>query len=224
MNRQLFVIAAVLTLLGFRASVMAQRVAITGVVHDESGAALPGVTITATRGDTTVTAVTAADGSFSVSVDAGSYDVVASLRDFVTARIRVTVQVGQAQSVDLRLARSISRAPALRRLPPPPPPPPPAPAPPTAAPPTARGRQPHRIPVPPLATVVRQRTRQSPFSLPRIATKEPRRRCRMGPIGRATALCISDRSTSMCRGSIVRAMSNGRCGGGCGARIPTRIS
>src|SRR5215475_9914373 len=101
MNRQLFVIAAVLTLLGFRASVMAQRVAITGVVHDESGAALPGVTITATRGDTTVTAVTAADGSFSVSVDAGSYDVVASLRDFVTARIRVTVQVGQAQSVDL---------------------------------------------------------------------------------------------------------------------------
>jgi esterase/lipase superfamily enzyme len=130
MNRPLIAIAAVvLTLLSMHAILTAQRTAITGVVRDESGDGLSGVTLTITHGNLTLTAVTAASGAFALTLpEGGDYDIRASLAGFVTARVRVTVQTGQTQSADLRLVlptlRAAPAAPDLPKTSPSPPPPP----------------------------------------------------------------------------------------------------
>src|SRR5262245_53019342 len=63
---------------------------LVGKVQDKDGAALPGVTITATQADTGLTrnTVTEADGSFRLpSLPIGSYTITAELNGFATVTV-----------------------------------------------------------------------------------------------------------------------------------------
>lgn len=66
------------------ASAAADEGRIAGVVKDATGAALPGATVTVTNQSTSavLTAVTGADGSYSIAVPAGTYSVAVSMRGF----------------------------------------------------------------------------------------------------------------------------------------------
>jgi hypothetical protein len=80
-----------------------------GRVLDSTNAPLPGVTVEVTQGGTTQTAVTAADGTFSVSVAAGTYDVSFHLLNFATSvRRGVVVAPGAAAQADVTLYLSSS--------------------------------------------------------------------------------------------------------------------
>lgn len=73
---------------------------VKGVVNDESGAALPGATVTLTGPGPVRTAITAGDGSYTFSnLAAGTYKLAASLTGFGTATQDVTVGAGAAVSV-----------------------------------------------------------------------------------------------------------------------------
>lgn len=98
-------------LLGLAATAGAQtfRGSIAGRVVDESGAVLPGVTITATHDATGVarTTVTSGTGDFSVpDVQLGLYTVEAALEGFQTVRTKVEVSVSRVASIELRLGIS----------------------------------------------------------------------------------------------------------------------
>jgi Ca-activated chloride channel family protein len=64
---------------------------ITGTVTDESGAALPGVTVTLSGPAITRTLTTDAQGRFSCDLPPGRYTLSASLTGFATAQIQLTV-------------------------------------------------------------------------------------------------------------------------------------
>jgi len=79
---------------------------ISGTVHDQSDAVVPGASITirhlATGVERHVTS--GADGTFSApSLAAGGYTVVAELPGFRTQRIEVTVATGRVVTVDMRM-------------------------------------------------------------------------------------------------------------------------
>jgi hypothetical protein len=103
-----WLLGVILTLLS--APVMAQGVqtTIVGLVRDDSGGVMPGVTIVVTNRATGVarTTVTGADGNYSVtSIVPGEYDVTAELSGFKTARREeVPVQSDTTVRVDFTLA------------------------------------------------------------------------------------------------------------------------
>ena len=80
---------------------------ITGVVTDESGAVVPGVTVEATNTDTnqTRTAVTGPDGFYTFPLlQPGPYTIRATLQGFrTTLREGVRVTVESTARVDLRM-------------------------------------------------------------------------------------------------------------------------
>ncbi len=82
--------------------------AIAGVVSDESGAVMPGVTVDITNVATgqTRTATTGGDGYYSVpQVQPGSYTVKATLSGFKeVTRTGISVSVGDTSRVDIKLA------------------------------------------------------------------------------------------------------------------------
>jgi hypothetical protein len=85
------------------------RGAISGRVADQSGAVLPGVSVTATNDATGVarTTTTAATGDFSVpDLQLGVYTVEASLQGFQTVRTKIEVSVSQVASVELKMGLS----------------------------------------------------------------------------------------------------------------------
>ena len=80
---------------------------ILGTLVDESGGALPGVTVTVTSTDTGAvrTVVSDTDGTYVVTnLGRGSYTVLAELSGFAPQNRTVTLGVGQVETVDLRLA------------------------------------------------------------------------------------------------------------------------
>jgi iron complex outermembrane receptor protein len=80
---------------------------ITGVVRDASGAAVPGATVTVTNDKTgaTQSAVSGADGSYSVSgLAAGGYTVEVRLRGFGDSKQKVQVVAGAGLAADFSLA------------------------------------------------------------------------------------------------------------------------
>ena len=95
--------------LGLQAVAYAQTGAasITGLVTDQSGAAVPGVTVTAINQSTSVeyTAVTNATGSYDIlSVPVGRYVVKAALTGFKTAATRpITLEAKQIARLDLKM-------------------------------------------------------------------------------------------------------------------------
>ena len=95
--------------LGLQAVAYAQTGAasITGLVTDQSGAAVPGVTVVATNQATNVeyTAVTNATGSYDIlSVPVGRYVVKAALSGFKTTSTRpITLEAKQIARIDLKM-------------------------------------------------------------------------------------------------------------------------
>jgi hypothetical protein len=85
------------------------RGAISGRVADQSGAVLPGVSVTATNDATGVsrTTTTSATGDFSVpDLQLGIYTVEATLQGFQTVRTKIEVSVSQVASVELKMGLS----------------------------------------------------------------------------------------------------------------------
>jgi hypothetical protein len=85
------------------------RGAISGRVADQSGAVLPGVSVTATNDATSVsrTTTTSATGDFSVpDLQLGMYTVEATLQGFQTVRTKIEVSVSQVASVELKMGLS----------------------------------------------------------------------------------------------------------------------
>ncbi|HEX2452892.1 MAG TPA: carboxypeptidase regulatory-like domain-containing protein [Vicinamibacterales bacterium] len=110
MRRTLFGMLAVAVMLGWLAVPLAYAQAtgtIAGLVTDESGAVLPGVTIEVTSGATgqTRSAISGADGFFSVPLlQPGPYAVKGTLQGFRTfIREGITVTVESTSRVDMKL-------------------------------------------------------------------------------------------------------------------------
>lgn len=79
---------------------------LTGIVADESGGAVPGLTVTATNQDTNVpyTGVTNEAGNYVITgVPIGSYLIVAELQGFKGVQSRVRLAAGQTARVDFTL-------------------------------------------------------------------------------------------------------------------------
>ncbi|MBI3932272.1 MAG: TonB-dependent receptor [Acidobacteria bacterium] len=97
-------LAAALAFL-FTTPVFAQEGKVTGKVLDNTGGALPGVTVTITEaGGTVKTAITGGDGSYAIPAPAGVYTVAAELLGFRKGLQRgVTVTAGASAAVDFTL-------------------------------------------------------------------------------------------------------------------------
>jgi Carboxypeptidase regulatory-like domain len=125
----------VLLLLIAVTAVEGQTGRITGRVLDNSGAPIPGVTITVVVGRQPRSTVTDDEGRFSIPVPSGVYTVTAEMRGFATFRQpNVRVVQGQSASLTISIDTPILTAPPPpptggRRAPPPEPPPPPPPPP-----------------------------------------------------------------------------------------------
>ena len=79
---------------------------IAGVITDNSGGALPGVTVTITNtaNGRVQTVITSDEGRYrAVALQPGPYQVMAELQGFATIRRAITLVVGSEQSLDLSL-------------------------------------------------------------------------------------------------------------------------
>jgi outer membrane receptor for ferric coprogen and ferric-rhodotorulic acid len=83
---------------------------ITGVVRDATGAGLPGVIVTVTNQTTkdSRTASTASDGSYSVSLPPGVYEVTASVPSFRKATQTIEVAGGPSKQLDFTLDAALA--------------------------------------------------------------------------------------------------------------------
>src|SRR5215211_3953746 len=101
-------LAVVVALILGGTSAWAQATAgITGTARDESGAVLPGVTITVTQTDTGLTRTTASNetGSYSLpNLPVGPYRVEAALQGFRTYTQTIVLQVNSAPVINPTLA------------------------------------------------------------------------------------------------------------------------
>ena len=105
-SRVLAALGMALLLFPLAASAQTETGRVTGVVVDQTGGVLPGVTVTLTQTATgTVrTAVTDTTGRFAIpNVQPGPYQVKFEMAGFTTQTAQVTVTVGSAVSVDANL-------------------------------------------------------------------------------------------------------------------------
>jgi len=104
------VVALVALTCGAPAWAQAPEGKISGVVRDATGAGVPGVAVTATNQATKAsqTATTGADGSYSLSVPAGSYDVTASIAGFRRVAQVVEVAGDAAKPLDFSLEAQVT--------------------------------------------------------------------------------------------------------------------
>src|SRR5580658_4302284 len=83
---------------------------LSGVVTDQAGAAVPGVSVTIKNDDTGATRTSATDGGGRYQesgLPAGRYDIRASKREFGDeTRTGVTLTAGQEAAVDIKMHRS----------------------------------------------------------------------------------------------------------------------
>src|SRR3954447_4649549 len=111
-RKQAVLIAVALTTVlgGAPASAQAPQGKITGVVRDGSGATLPGVTVTATNQATKAseTATTGTDGSYTLSVAPGAYNVGVTLQGFRRDTQIVEVAAGASKVADFTLEAALS--------------------------------------------------------------------------------------------------------------------
>src|SRR5262245_44456185 len=133
------VVLAALFVLTCTASAQTPTGRVKGVVTDDSGGVMPGVTVTATLTDGTTevaTAVTDSVGAYLFeALPAGNLRLTFQLDGFSTVSVPVRIQEGIEQSLAQRLLVAqlketvtvVAVAPAepIKRRPPPPPPPPP---------------------------------------------------------------------------------------------------
>ena len=106
MNRWVLVLAAVAVLIAVPNAAYAQG-SLSGTVSDETGAVLPGVTITAVHVDTNTptVAITDAGGQYNLAaLRVGAYNVTADLPGFTVVTLEnLTLGVGQALDLDFTL-------------------------------------------------------------------------------------------------------------------------
>ena len=81
---------------------------LVGKVTDDSGGALPGVTVTAVHEATgnTFTAVTDERGEFRLPVRVGNYRITAELSGFTTVSRNLQILIGQTTEVDVQMTPS----------------------------------------------------------------------------------------------------------------------
>ena len=106
--RRLRVVAALAVFLALATGATAQTETgrITGVVTDATGGILPGVTVTAKAVGTGATRELTTDSAGQyvfANLPPGAFEIAAALAGFNTANAKVTVTVGGAVSVDLKL-------------------------------------------------------------------------------------------------------------------------
>src|SRR5437867_9121868 len=109
MNRQrrTVVLVAVAMLVGITPAALAQvGASLGGFVSDETGASLPGVTVTITNtsNGTTQVLITGTDGNFrAVALSPAPYQIKAELSGFAPETRAVTLTVGADAKIDFRL-------------------------------------------------------------------------------------------------------------------------
>ncbi len=111
-GRGCVVIAAALVALVWGAPAWAQgsRGTLSGMVRDSTGGALPGTTVTATNQTTNASQSTTAagNGSYSLSLPAGTYSVTAALQSFRKATQRVELGPGATQQLNFSMELMLS--------------------------------------------------------------------------------------------------------------------
>jgi outer membrane receptor protein involved in Fe transport len=108
-SRLFSLLCALVALLPAPAGAQIDRATLTGVVHDPTGAVVPGATLTVTRDATGVrrATTTTADGTYLVvDLTPGEYLVEAAAPGFQTAAQLVVLTTGQRARLDLDLAAS----------------------------------------------------------------------------------------------------------------------
>ena len=102
-----FLLAMSLLLLGSPAHAQFDVGDLVGTIHDQSGAAVPGATITVTNNATniTATATSNSNGDYEVpSLHAGVYTISAKATNYAEALAKnITISVGNRQRIDLEL-------------------------------------------------------------------------------------------------------------------------
>jgi len=104
-------LALAIALAALPASAQTTTGTLRGMVKDESGAGLPGVTIEAVNdaSGTSRVAVTGADGFYNLSLSPGNYTVKAELQSFGADTRKVIVLLGQTQGLDFLLSLRASQ-------------------------------------------------------------------------------------------------------------------
>src|ERR1051326_5701063 len=116
LTRSLFVglLCTLMSMAAFAQSVNVTTGSIGGKVTDNSGAGLPGVTVTATSLDTGLTRnnVTENDGTYTINLlPPGNYKVAGELAGLGGAHVpKVVVLLGSLTKTDLKLTPSVSEA------------------------------------------------------------------------------------------------------------------
>src|SRR5579863_10403423 len=81
---------------------------LSGSITDPAGAAIPGAHITAesanSSGAAKLSAVSSADGTYTLTLPAGRYRVYVSQESFITRDLVVELAAGESRTVNLRLA------------------------------------------------------------------------------------------------------------------------
>ena len=93
-------------LVGFPSGVYAQDTVLTGIVRDNTGGVLPGVTVTATHeaAGTTFVSVTDSGGAYRLAIRPGVYRISAELPGFTTViRPGIEMLIGQEAALNLEL-------------------------------------------------------------------------------------------------------------------------
>jgi outer membrane receptor protein involved in Fe transport len=97
----------VFTILSAAVPALAQT-AVSGTVRDETGGALPGVTVEARRDAQVRTAITDANGAYRLELDGGTYELTFRLINFAVVKRSVTVAVERTQTVNAVLHLALS--------------------------------------------------------------------------------------------------------------------
>jgi len=105
-NRKPYVLALLLNLVALPALAQSLIGSISGVIRDEQGGVLPGVTMTLTGKTGAKIVVTEADGTYRFpAVDPGVYAVTADLSGFKARKQEgISISIGQKLNIDFTLA------------------------------------------------------------------------------------------------------------------------
>ena len=104
-NRKTYVLALLLSLVALPALAQSLIGSISGVIRDEQGGVLPGVTMTLTGKTGSRTVVTEADGTYRFpAVDPGTYALTADLSGFQARKQEnISISIGQKLNIDFTL-------------------------------------------------------------------------------------------------------------------------
>ena len=107
LSSKLFWIGLILVIFSDLAHAQFENGSVVGTIHDSSGAAVPGATVTVTNKATGIQSIVTSNGSGdyeALSLRVGTYTISASSQGFATAVAEnIAVSVGSRQRIDLTL-------------------------------------------------------------------------------------------------------------------------